>query len=114
MSEDVDAAFRRFAAAERPGLLRTALELTGDADRAEEAVQVALTRTRLRWGRADPRATAAAALEDAAGRGQVLESLDRPPSAPAPPPGWRRDADAAVADALRRARRIRRGRGAAA
>ncbi|NEK56409.1 hypothetical protein GCU56_00785 [Geodermatophilus sabuli] len=120
MTEDVDAAFGRFAVAERPGLLAAALALTGDAARAEEAVQVALARTRARWGRPDPRGTAHDALEDAvtgwrgrlAGRQQVLESLDAPAVAPAAPPAWRLGPADAVTDALGRARRSRRRRGA--
>ncbi|MGK5115667.1 hypothetical protein, partial [Geodermatophilus sp. CPCC 205506] len=101
MREDVDAAFRRFALDERSALLASALRLTGDPDGAEEAVQVALTRTRLRWGRGDPRATAADAVADAAGRGQLIEAADAPPPVPWREPRWRRDADEAVADALR-------------
>ncbi len=116
MTEGADAAFRRFVAAERDALLTEALRLTGDPDRAEDAVQRALTRTRQHWGRrgADPATTAADALHDAATRGdggQVLESLDdrRPPAPPAPA-RWRLDADAAATDALGRARRQRRVR----
>ena len=80
MTDGADAAFRRFVAAERDGLLAEALRLTGDPDRAEDAVQRALARTRRDWGRrgADPAATAADALHAAAtgrGDGQVLESL---------------------------------------
>jgi hypothetical protein len=119
MTDGADAAFRRFVAAERDALLTEALRLTGDPDRAEDAVQRALTRARLHWGRrgADPATTAADALHSAAGGGrlrggeQVLESLDdRPP----PPPvcglatRWRLDTDAAATDALDRARRQRR------
>ncbi|SES81977.1 hypothetical protein [Geodermatophilus poikilotrophus] len=116
MTEGADAAFRRFVAAERDGLLAEALRLTGDPDRAEDAVQRALARTRLHWGRrgADPATTAADALHDAAtgeDGGQVLESLDdRRPPAPPPPAHWRLDADAAATDALGRARRQRRVR----
>ncbi|HYX97513.1 MAG TPA: hypothetical protein VE823_20845, partial [Geodermatophilus sp.] len=64
MTEGADAAFRRFVAAERAGLLAEALRLTGDPDRAEDAVQRALARTRRQWGRrgADPATTAADAL----------------------------------------------------
>lgn len=122
MTEGVDAAFRRFVAVERPALLAEALRLTGDPRRAEEAVQVALARARLRWNRgADPRATAADALADAAtgrrgrlrGGEQVLESLDdRPAPVPAGPPRWRLDTDGAITDALRRSRRHRRLRAA--
>ncbi|WP_100500587.1 SigE family RNA polymerase sigma factor [Geodermatophilus chilensis] len=116
MTEGADAAFRRFVAAERDGLLAEALRLTGDPDRAEDAVQCALARTRQHWGRrgADPATTAADALHAAAARrgdGQVLESLDeRPRPAPVPPARWRLDADAAATDALGRARRRRRVR----
>ncbi|SDN03234.1 hypothetical protein SAMN05660642_03863 [Geodermatophilus siccatus] len=116
MTEGADAAFRRFVAAERAGLLAEALRLTGDPDRAEDAVQRALARTRRHWGRrgTDPATTAADALHAAAsprGDGQVLESLDdRPRPAPVPPARWRLDADAAATDALGRARRQRRVR----
>ncbi|MGY1607074.1 hypothetical protein [Geodermatophilus sp. SYSU D00700] len=119
-----EAAFRRFVGAERDGLLREALRLTGDPARAEAAVQAALATTRVRWGRrgTDPAETAADALADAAGRrallggaAQVVESLDDPPVAPpGPPPRWRLDTDAAVANALARARRHRRRRAGAA
>ena len=115
MTEGADAAFRRFVAAERDALLAEALRLTGDAERAEDAVQRALARTRLRWGRrgADPATTAADALHDAVTRrgsgGQVLESLDDgPPPTPTPPARRRLDTDAAATDALARARRQRR------
>ncbi|MGY1595131.1 sigma factor, partial [Geodermatophilus sp. SYSU D00708] len=94
---DVDEAFGRFVAAERPALLAEALRLTGDAPRAEEAVQAALARVHRRWGRTDPRAAAGAALASAAGRlgrgEQVLESLDAAP--PPPPATWRLDTAAA-------------------
>jgi hypothetical protein len=116
MTEGADAAFRRFVAAERDALLTEALRLTGDPDRAEDAVQRALARTRQHWGRrgADPATTAADTLHDVATRedgGQVLESLDdRRPPAPPPPARWRLDADAAATDALGRARRQRRVR----
>ncbi|MGY1639217.1 hypothetical protein ACI78V_21425 [Geodermatophilus sp. SYSU D00742] len=110
MREDEEAAFDRFVAAHRAALLADALRLTGDARRAEDAVQVALTRVRLRWGRDDPAATAAAAVADTAGRGQVLASLDAPPPAP---PAWRLDTAAAVADVRRRVRRTRRWRAGA-
>src|ERR687889_759108 len=55
--------------AERDALLAEALRLTGDPDRAEDAVQRALTRTRLHWGRrgSDPATTAADALHSATG-----------------------------------------------
>ncbi|MGY1661735.1 hypothetical protein ACI78Q_11015 [Geodermatophilus sp. SYSU D00705] len=109
MREDDDAAFARFVAARRPALLADALRLTGDARRAEEAVQVALTRVRLRWGRGDPSATAAAAVA-AAGDGQVLQSLD---ALPPEDVAWRLDAGAAVADVRRRVRRTRRWRAGA-
>jgi hypothetical protein len=124
MTEGADAAFRRFVAAERDALLAEALRLTGDPDRAEDAVQRALVRTRLRWGRrgADPATTAADALHDAArgrGRGgeQVVGSFDdddddRPAPAPPPPVRRRLDPDAAATDALHRARRQRRLRAA--
>lgn len=118
MTEGADAAFRRFVATERDALLAEALRLTGDPDRAEDAVQRALGRTRLHWGRrgADPATTAADALHRAAAAGgslrggeQVLESLDdRPAAAPGPLPHWRLDPDAAATDALDRARRRRR------
>ncbi|TFV51956.1 hypothetical protein E4P41_21750, partial [Geodermatophilus sp. DF01-2] len=93
MSKDADAAFGRFVAAERPALLAEALRLTGDPSGAEEAVQVALARVRLRRG-ADPAAAAYEALADTVvgrrgrllGGQQVLESLDAPPSAPAARP----------------------------
>jgi hypothetical protein len=114
MTDGADAAFRRFVAAERDGLLAEALRLTGDPDRAEDAVQRALTRTRRDWGRrgADPAATAADALHAAAtgrGDGQVLVSPDEGPP-PAPPARWRLDTDAAATDALARAHRRRRAR----
>ncbi|MGY1679072.1 hypothetical protein [Geodermatophilus sp. SYSU D01176] len=113
MTQGADAAFRRFVAAERDALLAEALRLTGDPARAEDAVQRALARTRLRWGRrgADPATTAADALHDAATRddgGQVLESLDDDWPPLPPPARWRLDADAAATDALARARRQRR------
>ncbi|SDX35779.1 hypothetical protein SAMN05660209_00268 [Geodermatophilus africanus] len=114
MTERADAAFRRFVAAERDDLLAEALRLIGDPDRAEDAVQRALARTRWEWGRrgADPATTVADALHAAAtgrGDGQVLESLDEGPP-PTPPARWRLDADAAATDALARARRQRRTR----
>ena len=113
MTDGADAAFRRFVAVERDALLTEALRLTGDPDRAEDAVQRALTRTRLHWGRrgADPATTAADALHSATGSGaQVLESLDRPPpvAVRGPATRWRLDTDSAATDALDRARRQRR------
>ncbi|MGR6964675.1 hypothetical protein ACU610_09480 [Geodermatophilus sp. URMC 61] len=116
MTEGADAAFRRFVADERDGLLAEALRLTGDPDRAEDAVQRALATTRRHWGRrgTDPATTAADALHAAAsprGDAQVLESLDeRTRPGPVPPARWRLDADAAATDALARARRQRRVR----
>jgi DNA-directed RNA polymerase specialized sigma24 family protein len=44
VDDDVDAGFPRFVVDRRPGLLRTALLLTGDRAAAEELVQRALTR----------------------------------------------------------------------
>ncbi|MGY1693115.1 RNA polymerase sigma factor [Geodermatophilus sp. SYSU D01105] len=116
---DVEEAFGRFVAAERPALLAEALRLTGDPGRAEDAVQAALSRVHRRWGRAgvDPRAAASAALADAAGRGrgggQVLESLDAAPPPPVVPGRWRLGTAEAVADAVSRSRRSRRLRAAA-
>ncbi|SDN77754.1 hypothetical protein [Geodermatophilus sp. DSM 45219] len=116
MTEGADAAFRRFVATERDALLAEALRLTGDPDRAEDAVQRALARTRLHWGRrgGNPATTAGDALHRAA-RGssgeQVVESLDDRPYPVPPPPGRRRlDTDAATTDALARASRLRRRR----
>ncbi|GAA2573053.1 SigE family RNA polymerase sigma factor [Actinomadura fulvescens] len=47
----MDADFRDWAAARVPALLRYAHLLTGDAHRAEDIVQTALTRTLLAWPR---------------------------------------------------------------
>ncbi|MCZ2839364.1 hypothetical protein [Modestobacter sp. VKM Ac-2985] len=78
-----DAAFARFVAERRPGLLRTALLLTGDRATAEELVQRALTRTRRGWPTGDPLTTARRALvTGATSRGrraeQVIEQLPDP------------------------------------
>ncbi|MCZ2815965.1 sigma factor-like helix-turn-helix DNA-binding protein [Modestobacter sp. VKM Ac-2984] len=78
-----DAAFAQFVAERRPGLLRTALLLTGDRTSAEELVQRALTRTRRGWPTGDPLTTARRALvTGATGRGlrgeQVIEQLPDP------------------------------------
>ncbi|WP_164700602.1 hypothetical protein [Modestobacter sp. KNN46-3] len=78
-----DADFARFVADRRPGLLRTALLLTGDRATAEELVQRALTRTRRAWPTPDPLATARRALVAGADRRglrgeQVLEELPDP------------------------------------
>ncbi|MGY5883612.1 hypothetical protein [Modestobacter lacusdianchii] len=91
-----EAGFARFVADHRPGLLRTAVLLTGDRADAEELVQRALTRARRSWGRdADPLTTARRALvRGATGRlrraaaPQVIESLPEPgtPAAPAGDP----------------------------
>lgn len=43
--------FTRWAQARQPHLLRAALLLTGDRQRAEDLVQEALTKVALRWGR---------------------------------------------------------------
>ena len=48
---DLDEEFRLFAAAQRPGLYRTALVLTADPGVAEDLVQTALMRTHARWPR---------------------------------------------------------------
>lgn len=78
-----DADFARFVADRRPGLLRTALLLTGDRATAEELVQRALTRTRRSWPTANPLATARRAMVAGAGRRglrgeQVIEELPDP------------------------------------
>ncbi|WP_222195104.1 RNA polymerase sigma factor [Modestobacter italicus] len=95
-----DAAFARFVADHRPGLLRTAVLLTGDRADAEELVQRALTRVRRSWPRDDdPLTTARRALVRgatgrlrSAGAQQVIESLPGPgaPTAPAGDPGLQR------------------------
>jgi RNA polymerase sigma-70 factor (sigma-E family) len=48
---DLDAEFRLFAGAQRPGLYRAALILTADPGVAEDLVQTALMRTYARWPR---------------------------------------------------------------
>jgi RNA polymerase sigma-70 factor (sigma-E family) len=49
--DDRDSGFVEFVAARQAALLRTAYLLTGDAGRAEDLVQTALTKTYLAWGR---------------------------------------------------------------
>ncbi|GGL60101.1 hypothetical protein [Modestobacter marinus] len=78
-----DVGFARFVTDHRPGLLRTALLLTGDRATAEELVQRALTRTRRAWPAPDPLTTARRALVTGAGRRgvgseQVIEELPDP------------------------------------
>jgi RNA polymerase sigma-70 factor (ECF subfamily) len=49
--DDRDRPFAEFVAARSPALLRTAYLLTGDAGRAEDLLQTALTKTYLAWDR---------------------------------------------------------------
>ena len=53
---DSDAAFRDFVRSHGPGLLRTAVMLTGNRADAEDLVQAALAKTYLAWGRIQDRA----------------------------------------------------------
>lgn len=88
-----DENFRRFVVARRPALLRTAWLLTGDADEAEDLVQVALERSARHWRRVlaagDPEAYVRRALHNAhvsawrRTRSRVRELLGQGPVEPA-------------------------------
>jgi RNA polymerase sigma-70 factor (sigma-E family) len=54
---DPDAAFRDFVRSHGPGLLRTAVMLTGNRADAEDLVQAALAKTYLAWGRIHDRSS---------------------------------------------------------
>lgn len=60
MRDRDEAEFCAFVAGRTPALLRTALLLTGDRGLAEDAVQVALTKTYLAWGKIERRESAEA------------------------------------------------------
>jgi DNA-directed RNA polymerase specialized sigma24 family protein len=89
VDNDVDAGFSPFVADRRPGLLRTALLLTGDRGAAEELVQRALAHAHRTWPRDPEAAVLQAMVEGATGRWprlshaeQVIESHPDPFAAP--------------------------------